>query len=109
MSTVDHTSSLHNIGDENLTTADPAEDVRGRKVLDKAGADIGDVDDLVIDDREHKVRFLRVAAGWIPGAWRDEVLNPGRRHHAGGRQGGACGPNACPRRTWTALRPKAHG
>ncbi len=76
MSTVDHTSSLHNIGDENLTTADPAEDVRGRKVLDKAGADIGDVDDLVIDDREHKVRFLRVAAGGFLGLGETKFLIP---------------------------------
>ena len=36
-------------------------------MLDKAGQEIGEVDDLLVDEREHKVRFLRVvrAASWV--------------------------------------------
>jgi sporulation protein YlmC with PRC-barrel domain len=67
MATTDHTASLHTIGDDNLQTNNPAEDVRGRKVLDRAGEDIGHVDNLLVDDREHKVRFLCVAAGGFLG------------------------------------------
>lgn len=76
MTTTDHTASLHTIGDDKLMTADPAQDVRGRSVLDKAGEDIGHVDDLLVDDREHKVRFLRVAAGGFLGLGEAKFLIP---------------------------------
>jgi sporulation protein YlmC with PRC-barrel domain len=76
MTTTDHTSSLHTIGDDGLTTTDPAHDVRGRRVLDNTGEDIGDVDDLLVDDREHKVRFLRVAAGGFLGLGETKFLIP---------------------------------
>ncbi len=66
-----HTASLLSIGDEKLMVNDPAEDVRGRKVLDKAGEEIGEV-----DDREHKVRFLRVAAGGFLGLGETKFLVP---------------------------------
>jgi sporulation protein YlmC with PRC-barrel domain len=76
MTTTDHTASLRTIGDDGLTTTDPAEDVRGRRVLDNTGKDIGDVDDLLVDDREHKVRFLRVAAGGFLGLGETKFLIP---------------------------------
>ncbi len=44
-----------------------ANDVRGREVKDKYGADAGKVVDLLIDDREHKVRFLLVEHGGFLG------------------------------------------
>jgi sporulation protein YlmC with PRC-barrel domain len=76
MTTTDHTATLRTIGDDGLTTADPADDVRGRKVLDNTGKNIGDVDDLLVDDREHKVRFLRVAAGGFLGLGETKFLIP---------------------------------
>ncbi len=76
MATVGHTASIHSIGDDKLMTTDPAADVRGRRVLDKADADIGHVDDLLVDDREHKVRFLRVAAGGFLGLGETKFLIP---------------------------------
>lgn len=76
MTTTNHAASLHTIGDDKLMTADPAVDVRGRQVLDKAGQDIGHVDDLLVDDREHKVRFLRVAAGGFLGLGEAKFLIP---------------------------------
>jgi len=76
MPLVDHTSSLRSIGDDELMTTSPAADVRGRKVLDTAGQDIGHVDDLLVDDREHKVRFLRVAAGGFLGLGETRFLIP---------------------------------
>jgi len=60
---MEETASLREIGAEGLTVTDPAEDVRGRKVLDTAGGHIGDVDDLLVEHGQHIVRFLRVAAG----------------------------------------------
>src|ERR1043166_7368060 len=76
MATTDHTASLHTIGDDNLQTNNPAEDVRGRKVLDKAGEDIGQVEDLLGEDRGKKVRFLRVPAGGFLGLGEAKFLIP---------------------------------
>jgi sporulation protein YlmC with PRC-barrel domain len=72
----DHSASLRSISDDKLETGDPAEDVRGRNVLDNTGKDIGNVDDLLIDDREHKVRFLRVATGGFWGLGETKFLIP---------------------------------
>ena len=70
------TATLHQMSDAQLTLAHPDEDVRGRKVLDKAGEDIGTVDDLMIDDRDKKVRFLRVASGGFLGMGETTFLIP---------------------------------
>ncbi|MFE9366749.1 PRC-barrel domain-containing protein [Streptomyces sp. NPDC006978] len=45
----------------------PDEDVRGRKVTDSGGEDVGTVEDLLIDASERKVRFLLVAHGGFLG------------------------------------------
>ena len=76
MTQTDHSASLRSISDDKLETSDPAEDVRGRKVVDKVGEDIGHVDDLFVDDREHKVRLLRVAAGGFLGLGETKFLIP---------------------------------
>lgn len=70
------TATLQKLSDSTLTVADKAEDVRGRKVLDKAGEDVGTVDDLMIDDRESKVRFLLVGSGGFLGLGDTKVLIP---------------------------------
>lgn len=58
---------LVRLSDTNLTLEHPAEDIRGSKVIDSAGEDIGHIDDLMVDDQHHKVRFLVVAAGGFLG------------------------------------------
>ncbi len=67
---------LHRLSDSKLTIKDPDEDVRGRKVMDKAGAEIGVVNDLLIDDHELKVRFLRVGSGGVFGLGATQALIP---------------------------------
>jgi len=42
-------------------------DLRGRQVKDKGGNPRGEVTDMLIDDREQKVRFLVVAHGGFLG------------------------------------------
>ena len=69
-------AKLVRLSDTDLVLEQEAEDVRSYKVTDAAGADLGHVDDLMIDDRQKKVRFIVVAAGgfigigekkfWIP-------------------------------------------
>jgi uncharacterized protein YrrD len=73
---MEETASLREIGAEGLAVTDPAEDVRGRKVLDTAGEHIGDVDDLLVDHGKHIVRFLRVAAGGFLGLGETKFLIP---------------------------------
>jgi len=55
---------------------DPNADIRGRKVLDKNGDEVGKVDDLMIDNREHKVRLLEVESGGFLGLGETKVLIP---------------------------------
>lgn len=60
-------SRLVRISDTNLTLEHAMEDIRGFSVIDSSGADIGHVDDLMIDEDHRKVRFLVVAAGGFLG------------------------------------------
>jgi sporulation protein YlmC with PRC-barrel domain len=70
------TASLHKLSDAHLTVADPAEDIRGRQVVDRHGDEVGKVDDLMIDDRERKVRFMRVASGGFLGLGETTFMIP---------------------------------
>lgn len=69
-------TTLHKLSDTNLLVADPVEDVRGNKVVDRSGDEIGSVDDLLIDDREKKVRFLQIASGGFLGIGETKFLMP---------------------------------
>jgi hypothetical protein len=51
------TAALEKLSDANLTVKDPNEDIRWRKVLDKNGDDAGNIEDLLIDSQEHKLRL----------------------------------------------------
>lgn len=57
---VHNSPTLSKLSDRGQTMANPADDIRGRKVKDKDGHDVGRVDDLLIDDQDRKVRFLRI-------------------------------------------------
>jgi sporulation protein YlmC with PRC-barrel domain len=70
------TAILHSLRDTNLTVADPTEDIRERRVVGKAGEEIGTVDDLLIDERERKVRLLQVKAGGLLGLGETKFLVP---------------------------------
>ncbi len=70
------TATLRRLGETGLTVSFPEEDIRGRTVLDRAGEELGTVDDLLVDDAEHKVRFLQVASGGILGLGAQKVMIP---------------------------------
>ncbi|MFI7577806.1 PRC-barrel domain-containing protein [Micromonospora sp. NPDC049497] len=59
--------ALTRLSDSGQVLADPARDIRGRKVRDRDGNDLGKVDDLLVDGQQHKVRMLRVEHGGILG------------------------------------------
>jgi sporulation protein YlmC with PRC-barrel domain len=68
--------TLVRLSDSDWTLADRAEDIRGRDVIDTAGEELGEVNDLFIDDREHKVRFLEVSTGGFLGLGATKFLLP---------------------------------
>ena len=68
--------TLIKLSDSGQTVASAAEDIRGRKVKDKDGKDLGKVDDLLIDDQERKVRFLRVEHGGFLGVGETKSFIP---------------------------------
>ena len=59
-----------------LALAEGEQDLRGRKVFDPRGEEVGEVKSLMVDDLEKKVRFLRVAAGGILGMRARKFLVP---------------------------------
>jgi sporulation protein YlmC with PRC-barrel domain len=69
-------ATLVRLSDTELTVADRADDIRGRDVLDISGEELGEVDDLLIDDGERKVRFLEVASGGFLGLGAKKFLIP---------------------------------
>jgi sporulation protein YlmC with PRC-barrel domain len=82
MTTSDSTQSLPasmklvKLSDADMTVADPAEDIRGRTVVDTHGEEVGKVDELLMDEGENKVRFLRLAAGGFLGIGETKFLIP---------------------------------
>jgi sporulation protein YlmC with PRC-barrel domain len=69
-------ATLYTLGDRGETVDGMANDVRGRHVKDKNGDSIGKVSDLLMDDREHTVRFLLVDHGGFLGFGAKESLIP---------------------------------
>lgn len=67
---------LLRLSDTNLVLVDPGEDVRGRRVIDKDGNSIGEVNELIVDAREGHVRFLEVSSGDLLGLGRLRSLIP---------------------------------
>jgi sporulation protein YlmC with PRC-barrel domain len=63
MTTATKMASLVKLSDTDLVLEDSAQDVRGRKVVDKEGVKIGEVEDLLIDSQQRKVRFLQAWEG----------------------------------------------
>lgn len=68
--------SIVDLSDTDLTLADKYDDVRGRTVMDREGNEVGDVDGLLIDEDERRVRFLRVGSGGFLGIGEKKRLLP---------------------------------
>ncbi|TFV57715.1 PRC-barrel domain containing protein [Geodermatophilus sp. DF01-2] len=76
MASSDIAGRLVRLSETGRTVAEPAADVRGRTAVDSEGQEIGTVDDLLVDDREERVRFLRVGAGGFLGIGKEHYLVP---------------------------------
>ncbi|WP_127507826.1 PRC-barrel domain-containing protein [Actinoplanes solisilvae] len=60
-------TTMMQLSDTDQVLADPAQDIRGRKVFDRDGNEVGRVDDLLIDTEQKRVRMLRVEHGGLFG------------------------------------------
>lgn len=69
-------ATLVRLGETDLMVTDPDQDVRGRKVVDTDGHEIGTVEDLLIDDTEQKVRMIGVRHGGFLGIGATHYLIP---------------------------------
>jgi hypothetical protein len=69
-------SKLVRLQDTDKTIAATDSDIRGHRVLDKDGNDLGKVDALLIDEREEKVRFFEVATGGFLGIGKSKSFIP---------------------------------
>jgi sporulation protein YlmC with PRC-barrel domain len=69
-------TSLEKLTDTGLALAEPRQDLRGRKVVDRHGAEIGHVSALFIDEHERKVRMLEIRAGGFLGIGDEHFLLP---------------------------------
>jgi sporulation protein YlmC with PRC-barrel domain len=67
---------LVRLGDSDLTLAEPSDDLRGRKVLDVNGDEVGTVEGLFIDEDERRVRLLQVGSGGFFGLGEKKQLIP---------------------------------
>jgi sporulation protein YlmC with PRC-barrel domain len=67
---------LVKLSDTEWAVAEPAADIRGRRVLDPEGEEVGEVEDLLIDTRERQVRFLQVVSGGFLGLGATTFLLP---------------------------------
>lgn len=64
------------VGSSGLDVAPPDDDVTGLAVVDPEGLRIGEVEDVVIDTRDHRVRLICVVSGGILGFAADRTLLP---------------------------------
>jgi sporulation protein YlmC with PRC-barrel domain len=67
---------LIRLSNTNLRVADPSQDIRGHRVLDKEDRDLGEVDDLILDRLDRKVRFIEVTSGDLFGFGPAKTLIP---------------------------------
>jgi sporulation protein YlmC with PRC-barrel domain len=72
----DTAHTLVRLTDVGLELADPTDDVRGHKVVDRNGDEVGKVDGLIVDEQERRVRFLEVGSGGFLGLGQRKVMVP---------------------------------
>ena len=69
-------SNLVKLSQSSMVIDDPRDDVRGRHVVTVDGEKIGLVDDMLVDTKERKVRFLEVGSGGFLGIGEHKSLIP---------------------------------
>ncbi|WP_016693502.1 PRC-barrel domain-containing protein [Rhodococcus rhodochrous] len=68
--------TLIDLDEGEMMLLNPHEDIRGRRVYDRDGEQLGDVDGLLVDEAEQKVRFVRLGSGGFLGIGKTKRLVP---------------------------------
>ena len=68
--------ALMPLSESDLMLADSKADIRGLKVLDQNGEEIGEVNDLLVDSAEQRVRFIKVKSGGFLGLGAETTFIP---------------------------------
>ncbi len=74
-------ATLSKLTGTGMTVDNATDDMRGRKVTDKDGKDVGKVQDVFVDDRERKGPLPARRTRRVSRYRRKEVLSSGRRDH----------------------------
>lgn len=69
-------TTLIKLVDSSIVLDEPADDLRGRNVIDSGGEEIGSVSALFVDQDNQKVRFLEISAGGFLGMGKRHFLLP---------------------------------
>ncbi len=67
---------LVRLGDSQLEIANPEQDIRGKRIIDSSGAEMGKIHDLYVDESERKVRLVEVHSGGLLGFAKSVELVP---------------------------------
>jgi sporulation protein YlmC with PRC-barrel domain len=70
------TTALEPLSQTRLELVDPKEDVRGRKVFDRDGQEIGKVHDVFVDPTQRRAQFVSVKSGDFLGLGGKKLLIP---------------------------------
>jgi sporulation protein YlmC with PRC-barrel domain len=68
--------SMVTLWESTLELAHADDDVRGMAVFDRYGRRLGEVDDLVVDERERRARLLVISSGGVLGLFESRRLVP---------------------------------
>lgn len=68
--------TLIRLEETGLQLAEPADDIRGRQLIDLNGEEIGKIEGLLIDQTERRVQFLEVGSGGFLGLGKMRQLVP---------------------------------
>ncbi|MFD6859246.1 PRC-barrel domain-containing protein [Rhodococcus sp. NPDC060090] len=68
--------TLIDLEEADMLLEHPGQDIRGRSVYDRGGEELGDIDGLIIDEAERKVRFIRIGSGGFLGIGKTKRLVP---------------------------------
>lgn len=76
MTDTQYKAVIYSLRDSGMKFKDPSRDVRGRDVIGNDGEKLGMIDDLMMDDKHARIRFIQVAHGGIFGFGQDHFILP---------------------------------
>lgn len=76
MSQTEFKAVIYSLRDSGMKIKDPSKDVRGRDVIGNDGNKLGMIDDLLMDSRHSRIRFIQIAHGGLITMGQDQFILP---------------------------------